>query len=146
MNIIGKNDLNNISNAIFEALAAADLEAELGIKIKARGGTYGNASSPTGMLKFEICPVGDNGEAVDEYAAALTAHACVELHGCTPDDLNRTFKTPTGEWKLVGLNLRAPKYPILAINLKTNKRHKMTADAARYGLGHHGLKPFGAGW
>lgn len=57
------------------------------------------------------------------------------LFGLSPDDYRREFIINADKHILVGLSLGSPKYPFICLNLKTNKKCKITEEAVKRALG-----------
>lgn len=85
-------------------------------------------------MKFDlIVPVMDEkGEALDPKAQEFKKKAL--RVGLEPDDLHREFKSRGETYRIVGLNLRAKKYPVLGERVRDGKRFKFHVDTVRNGL------------
>lgn len=58
------------------------------------------------------------------------ASSCA-LFGMTPDQYGAVFTSQGRQFKVVGFNLRSPKYPIATVALDDGRTYKHTRDAIR---------------
>lgn len=57
------------------------------------------------------------------------------LFGLSPDDYKREFVLNCDKHAIVGLSLGSSKYPIICLNLRTDKTYKFTEEAVKRALG-----------
>lgn len=99
------------------------LEEKYGIKIKLGGGTF-TPGDFTPKITFKVSDADQ--QEFKRYAS---------LVGLEPEDFGRTFVAGGKTYKLTGINLRARKFPIQAVNLRDGKTYKMTEASVLNALG-----------
>ena len=106
-----------IEEAVGEALK------ERGLQVKMGNARYTDTSI---NYKMEIIvePSEEGGIVMDEKAIAFKNHA--SLYDLKPEWLGRSFKYQRGDRKIVGLNMRARKAPIIVDS--NGDRYRMTAE------------------
>ena len=90
----------------------------------------GNASytDSSADFKLHVNEIAADGQVLTREAETFkrTAH----YYGLQPEDLGRTFRSHSGKtFKITGLNRRAHKYPIQAVEVGTGKRFKFPPRA-----------------
>ncbi len=105
----------------------ADLEAELGVKFSVGGGEVGSAG---GVIKIKVAVVTDaaGGDPLQKKFAA-SAH----FYGLKASDYGRQFWVDGICYKVVGFNVRAPKFAIAAVRVHDDRPFKFpTATVQRH--------------
>ena len=93
---------------------------ELGVQIRARGGSY---SATACQIKLEVSELSDNGTAQTPERIAFVEQAI--YYGLVAEDLDAEFKAQDGTtYKIVGLSPRKRKYPIVAARQPDGKLYK----------------------
>jgi hypothetical protein len=113
---------NEVRRALAPIAEAHGIRLEMG-----RGSFSANAFT----LKVEGAVVAADGTAVTREAEAFLR--CAEVYGLKPEDLGRSILFRGGTAKIVGLNSRASKMPIL-VEDSAGKRWKIGAENARLRL------------
>jgi hypothetical protein len=110
-----------IAAAMKAALAA--VEADLGVTIEVGGGSY----DPTGEFtpKVRVKLAGADRAAFEKYAPMV---------GLDPADFGREFSYNGKTVRISGLNLRAPRFPVILTDVKTGKTYKAPEDSVRLRL------------
>jgi hypothetical protein len=113
-----KNTISNLNRASLDLVALAIDEAlasvgeKYGLQIATGGGTYGGANA---SLKLKLSVVNADGSVVTEEAQCFKQYIGMYSNGrMTPEDLGKTFVSKGKTYTVIGLMLRAKKYPILA--------------------------------
>jgi hypothetical protein len=117
-----------IQSEVREAVAA--VAAKHGLKIAKNTARYGDS-----YVSFTVTmeTVGENGESLRDKAVwDSVAH----LLGLKPEDYGRLFRSGAHSFKLCGISLSSPKYPILAKQLGSFKTFKFPEDIVRVALGY----------
>ena len=89
----------------------AELKAlgeKLGVTFKAGSGSY-EPDGSAGHYKLEITEVRDDGVTAEQ----LKFNKVCQLYNLKPQDFGKTLKVNGRDFKLVGLNTRAPKNPVM---------------------------------
>jgi hypothetical protein len=125
--------INRQSIAIIAKRAEDALEAiaeELGISVETHGGKFDPAGGTfTPKFVFSLEGADEMAFARDcTYVQALVNGAHKTL---LPSDLGVLFSCNGTLYKLVGVNLRAPKYPVLGARLEDGKRFKFGTATVR---------------
>lgn len=110
--------------------ALKHLEAELGVAIQIRGGSF---SADSYVLKIELATVGDGGVVMDREATDFKASA--RLFGLKPEHLGAEFECRGRRAKVIGLRPRAGKFPIIGKWLDTGVEACFSADYVSRALG-----------
>ena len=93
---------------------------ELGMQIRARGGSY---SATACQIKLEVSELSDNGTAQTPERIAFIEQA--KYYGLVPEDLDAEFTAQDGTtYKIIGLSPRNRKYPIVAARQSDGKLYK----------------------
>jgi hypothetical protein len=102
---------------------------DFGMAVKVGAITFGSTNC---HMKIEFGTVSEDGEIDTKQAVDFRQRA--PMYGLESSDLHRTFQAPTGlEYKIIGLNTRSRRYPILARATKGGKTYKFaTASVLRY--------------
>lgn len=84
----------------------------------------GNATFDNTMVKYPVSFVqtDEKGEAITEEAKNFTNYS--DLYDLKPEHLFKRFKSNNKIYKLMGLNMRSPKYPLAVEDVATGKRYK----------------------
>ena len=90
-----------------------------GYKITCKGGKYDPNSA---TLRIELAEVADDGMAMTPEARDLSVYYA--SYGLPKDCYGREFMYNGVAFRVEGLNRRAPKFPVLARNLRTQRIHK----------------------
>ena len=103
---------------------------ELGIDVQHQGGRFDpDAGTYTPKFVFSIEGADEMAFARDaRYVSAMVNGEVKTLQG---EDLGVTFNCNGTLYKLVGVNLRAPKYPVLGQRLEDGKRFKFGTATVR---------------
>ncbi len=100
--------------------ALQSIVEELGMQIRARGGSFGATAC---AIKLEVSELADDGVAKTPERAAFIQQA--HLYGLSPEDLDATFTANDGTiYQIVGLSPRKRKYPIVAARASDGKLYK----------------------
>ena len=100
--------------------ALQPLASELGMQIRARGGSFGATAY---MAKIEVSEITADGVAMTPERTAFIKEAT--LFGLQPEDLDAEFKANgVTVYKIVGLAPRKRKYPIVAARQPDGKLYK----------------------
>ena len=116
-----------------------EIGRDLGIDIKAGRGVYAETS---GTLKLELSSISDGGEVVTKEATAFKRDAMI--YGFVAGDLGRTFESHGKTFKITGLNTRATKMPINAVEVSTSRAYKFRAEAIAKKLHPEGIRSKGS--
>lgn len=111
--------------------------AEYGLKLKMRRWTFANSGAyVNGGFRFAVI---EAGQAMGPERADFARNA--PKLGLESTDLDKEFEWHDGSrWRIVGINMRAKKYPVLAVEAKDNgKRCRFPAPAVRECLGRKSL-------
>lgn len=111
---IDRNTTAVLAQRVQEALAP--LGAELGIVIKIGGGKFGPGYYEP---KLRLSLVTEAGVVASPEAVAFQRYA--HLIGFASTDLGREFLNRGQRFKLTGYRTRAPKRPLLAVEVATGK-------------------------
>lgn len=87
-------------------------------------------TSTSVTFKVELSEVGKDGTAETPEVAAFRSMA--ELHGLNKDDLGREFEHNGRRFKVVGLNTKAKRYPVLCEHQGTGRTYKFGATTVRH--------------
>ena len=105
----------------------AYLAKQFNLTLQRGNGRFG-ADQLTVKYTFNVKATDGTGAPADFAVKALRI-------GLPADCFGKEFTTFDGKrYKIVGLNLRAKKYPVQCEYLKTGKRYKLGAAAVQYGL------------
>ena len=100
--------------------ALQPLAEELGMQIRARGGSFGETAY---MAKIEVSELATNGVAMTPEREAFVKQAM--HYGLSPLDLDAEFEAKDGTtYRIVGLSPRKRKYPIVAARQPDGKLYK----------------------
>ena len=100
--------------------ALKSIGEELGMQIRARGGSY---SATACQIKLEVSELSDNGTAQTPERIAFIEQAM--YYGLVSEDLDAEFTAQNGTtYKIVGLSPRKRKYPIMAARQPDGKIYK----------------------
>ncbi len=99
--------------------ALQPLAEELGMQIRARGGSF---SETAYMAKIEVAEVAADGVAMTPEHEAFIKEAM--YYGLSPEDLDSEFKAKGVTYRIVGLSPRKRKYPIVAARQPDGKLYK----------------------
>jgi len=122
---------NEISKATEAALKA--VAEQFGINVSLRGGKFDPASGTfSPKVEFSV-------EGAERLEWENTVHLIRSNWGnqwLHKEDFGAVITANGGKkYELVGINLRAPKFPINARCLNDGKTYKLTEDGVRYALG-----------
>jgi hypothetical protein len=92
--------------------------------------TVGAASFTPNNVRFQLdlSVVGEDGEAITREAETFRLHA--QSFGFSPDQLGEPFLHNGKRLKIVGLNIRSTRFPIIAAD-EEGKRYKYPAELVR---------------
>lgn len=124
---IDKPAARTISEKAMDALEV--VAQELGLSVEYGGGKY-DPTAGTFTPKFTFQVEGGKEAAFQRDAGALWQHEWL-----TGEDYGATFKSQGRDYTLAGINLRAPKYPLLADCAQDGKTYRFTAEAVKQALG-----------
>jgi hypothetical protein len=114
------------ADVIVAALKAAGLEGTMGVSLRYAGGTYG---SDTFTVKVALTL------AEPSPAAAAARAQDAALLNLPADVVGRTFTAQGTEYKVTGLNIGRPRFPVSADRVRDGKAFKFPVDAVRRGMG-----------
>ena len=114
--IIDRAAAKRIADQSVKALEA--VAEELGVSVQYKGGSFDPA---TGVFtpKFEFSLPDSARLAFERDAWRYDLYA---------DDFGKKFTYGLDTYEIVGLNTRAPKFPVKARNIKTDKTYKFSAN------------------
>lgn len=127
---IDRKACTTISRAAEEALKA--VAEQYGLTLTIKGGKF-DPSVGTFSPKVEFS-VGDAGRKAWEASVGLL-YSNYPAQWLTAEDFGATFTSQGKTYELVGINLRAPKFPINAKCLTDGKTYKLTEAGVKRGLG-----------
>jgi hypothetical protein len=108
-----KQFVQQLAREAEEALKA--VAEKHGLTVRYAGGKY-DPTAGTFTPKVEFANADSGQKKFEQFARGF---------GFTPEDYDAEFTTTNGTYRLVGLNPRAPKYPVLARNVRDGKTYKM---------------------
>lgn len=127
------SELNRDTLRIIKDRAIASLAPiakELGVQFKFAGGRF---EATNAILKLEVMTVGTNGKAFDRERDEYLRHC--NLYELDKSWLDKTFlDRGYDKFKIVGLNMRRRKNPVICENLETRKRFVFPAAAIRHAM------------
>lgn len=110
-----------------DLVAAAQAVAEKhGVTIKEAGGIVGDTFA---TLKVEVALRAENGTPNGQYADAWAK--LHELYGFAADDLGRSFGFRGDTWRIVGLNSRSAKFPVVVEKNGDPRPRRMSTELVR---------------
>lgn len=109
---------NTLSSAMLAALAS--VEQQFGVKFETAGGSLGSTD-----MVIKIKASTSDTTAVDAAAKRDFGFYCRHV-GLEPDDFGCEFSGSSGRYRLIGVSLNRPKYPIDGECLRTGKKFKFT--------------------
>jgi len=109
-----------------EVLTFETLKKVFGVDVKGAGGNFTDGDL-VWKVKFTVQGAVDNGETREAIAFKRNA----TYFGLKSADLGRTFRSGGNEFKIVGLNTRAKRFPILAVSTADGRGFKFPADQVR---------------
>ena len=98
----------------------AEFAEEMGMQIMPASARFGT-HSVTVTLEFAVIDE-ETGQPQDKKALAFSRSAF--LYGLDPDWLGKCFISNEQEFRIVGLNTRAPKYPVVCVRTDSDKTYK----------------------
>jgi len=109
-----------------------DKFAELGVAVRLRNWRCG-ANSATVELGVLDVVAPEDGTAVEPAAMVFKAHA--KDLGLRPEWLGQVFMAENGKvYRIIGANLKARRFPVLARSLGNDKRYGFSVEAVRQGI------------
>lgn len=114
VNTIDRQTLRHISDRALKALA--DLEDELGVTFSNGGGQYTNAASGTMKIEIAMKPKADGTDPMKEEFEQKA-----KLIGVDPSIYRKIVAVNGKRYRVLSLNLNAPKYPINAEEISTGR-------------------------
>lgn len=102
----------------------AEFAEEMGMQIMPASARFG-PTSVTVKLEFAVIDA-ETGQPQDKKAMAFSHLAF--SYGLDPDWLGKCFISNDKEFRIVGLNTRAPKFPVLCVRLDNDKTYKFRAE------------------
>ena len=122
-----KTNLRFLSTDIQQALVVVG--AKYGISLTYKGARY----EPTNAtLKIEAAIIGANGIALQKEREDFKLYA--QMYGLKPEDLDKDILYGNNLYTIVGVNLRRPKYPIIAKRIYDGKTMLLTASGVKMAL------------
>jgi len=121
--VMDKASVKALSGAVAQALSA--VAEEYGIQFKSKGGKY-DPTTGTFSPKVEF--------SLEDSGARAFAQDVRAFSWLSVSDYGRKFTSGGREFTLVGLNLRAPKFPIKALDSGDGKTYRMTEASLRSAL------------
>lgn len=98
----------------------------------------GSFTSTTLNYKIEGATRGETGDAMTLEAREYTR--CAHLLDLNPNNLFATFYWDGDRYKLTGLKMNRPKFPICAVRLRDGKQFKLTASLLKGAVFEAALK------
>ena len=127
--------VKQFTGAVCEAMAKEMVEAlqaiakKHGVNIKKGRGSY---TATNWTCKFEVSVVNGSGEVMTKERIELEKFgAGVGLK----DAYGKVFELQGKRFKVIGLSLNKPKYPVIGEEVGTGKRYKFTIDSVTSKLG-----------
>jgi hypothetical protein len=127
---LDRNACLTISKAAQEALQA--VAEQFGLNLTMKGGKYDPASG-TFTPKVEFSVAGSAGKEWANTVRFLSSNHPAEW--LTAEDFGATITSQGKTYELVGINLRAPKFPINAKCLSDGKTYKLTEAGVKRAMG-----------
>ena len=119
MTSFGRREHGILSAAIIARIK--DLEDEFGVDLGANGGTVGHEG---GVIKLKVS-IRDTG--AGKSAAQTRYERYAHVLGMKPEWFDKTFRERDGDlYKIVDINMNAPKFPVLIERYKDGKIFKST--------------------
>lgn len=97
-----------------------------GVSVSYKGARFSSANA---TIKFEIATVGRGGEVNTREVESFKRSA--RRYGFEPEDLGSEFTVRGETFKIVGLNTRAHKYPIVGERVTDGRRFKFHASTVK---------------
>ena len=104
--------------------ALREVAEQLGLQVTNRGGKFDPSGTFDPKFTFSLPDAGEN-----QFAS--TAH----LVGLHADDFGKTFQVHGKTFRITGLNLRARKFPVCAVNTTDGKSYKFPTNTVKGALG-----------
>lgn len=83
-------------------------------------------------LKLKLATKGDGGKALSEERESFRLHCGPQ--GLKPEDIDRTFCVGGRIYKIIGLNPKAFKFPIIGQRVETGVKYKFPSGQVKAGL------------
>lgn len=112
------------------SMLCSEIAKRHGLKILPRGGRLTDGGV---ILKFELAPIGANGETMTQFVTAFKKLA--PMYGLKAGDLNRKVVINGRQYTISGLRTSAHRYPVLAVEKTSGKTFKFPAQDIRKALG-----------
>jgi hypothetical protein len=109
--------------------ALAPLAEELELTITVGGGTY---TSNNVVFKVELAEIAEDGMAMSREAESFKVYAY--RYGLKPEHLGQQFMYAGKTYKLVGAKPKSTRYPLVAEEVPSGKRIKMSPDLVKMAL------------
>jgi hypothetical protein len=122
-----RTNLRLIADDIKAALAP--IAAKWGITLDYKGARF---SSDNAVFKMEGATIGVTGVANTRERDNFKLYA--SMYGLKDTDLDREITYGSKKYKIIGLNTRRQKYPIVAIRLTDNKPILLTCEMVKMAL------------
>jgi len=110
------------------------LENRFGVKLTRRNGSFGPSSY---TFKIEAAVVSENGEVMSKMAQDFNHYAI--SFGLKPTDLFATFTSQGRTFKITGMKPQSYKFPIIAMDIDTEKSFKFGEAEIKRHLEKSGL-------
>lgn len=128
-------NFKNIDKKTFDAIrksiatALDSVGKEYGVQFKAGNISY---SDTYFNIKVSAHVIGEGGDVITQEAEAFQKLA--HLFGLLSSDLFRAFVFRGTAYKIIGLNARAAKNPIMLLNMNTGKQARAGVDFVKHNL------------
>lgn len=126
--MITKTKAVEIGQEVREAVEA--IAARHGMTVDFRGGVYTGSTYSPRKITFKV-----KGADRVEFERDCFLVRDERGNGLLPEDFGKTITSQGELFKIVGLNLRASRFPVVAERVSDNKRFKMTVVAVNRALG-----------
>jgi hypothetical protein len=109
--------------------ALAPIAEKYGLTLDRKGRTYQREALPV-MFQFLIAKTDADGVTLDAQGMDFQRYA--QTFDLEPSDLGREFNVPEGKrFRICGLNVRSPKYPVMAEEVRTGKKFKFSVERVK---------------
>ena len=109
--------------------AFGEIEKKFNVKVNIGGASYTDNDC---TVKVGFADVLESGEVYSREKEDFKKYAT--SYGLSPEDLGQTFSTNGHEYRISGLSISKPKYPILARRITNGKGYKFTTDQVKLAL------------
>jgi len=109
-------------------IALKEFGEKYGLKITVGSASYTAGEAGNATFKVELATQNESGRVFTKKSNDFLMHA--ERLGFLPEDLNKEFKYAGNTYKLIGVNPKSYKYPLIVERVPDGKQFKMPLEAA----------------